>query len=64
VAEYDLMGMYIYWLKLRGAYWLDEFKRNPEQQAQFMQQVQGMAAAQSTGEAAGPAQIAAAAPTA
>ena len=64
VAEYDLMGMYIYWLKLRGAYWLDEFKRNPQQQAEFMQQVQGMAAAQSTGEAAGPAQMAAAAPTA
>lgn len=34
--EYDIMGMFIYWAKLQGAYWIDEFKRNPEQQQQFL----------------------------
>lgn len=52
-AEYDVMGMFLYWAKLRGAYWLEDFKRNPAQQQQFMQAVQGMAGAQSTGEAQG-----------
>ena len=58
-AEYDIMGMFLYWAKLRGAYWLEDFKRSPEQQQQFMQNVQGIAAAQSTGDAAGEGQIAA-----
>jgi len=57
VAEYDVMGMFLYWAKLRGAYWIEDFKRSPEQQAQFMQTVQGFAAAQSTGDAAGQAQL-------
>jgi hypothetical protein len=60
-AEYDIMGMFLYWAKLRGAYWLEDFKRSPEQQQQFMQNVQGIAAAQSTGDAAGDVQVAQAA---
>lgn len=35
-TEYDVMGMFLYWAKLRGAYWLEDFKRNPEQQKQFL----------------------------
>jgi hypothetical protein len=35
-TEYDVMGMFLYWAKLRGAYWLEDFKRNPEQQQQFL----------------------------
>lgn len=54
--DYDLMGMFLYWAKLKGAYWLDDFKRNPQQQAEFAQKVQAVAAAQSTGESAGPVQ--------
>jgi hypothetical protein len=53
--------MFLYWAKLRGAYWLEDFKRSPEQQQQFMQNVQGIAAAQSTGDAAGDVQVAQAA---
>jgi hypothetical protein len=45
-AEYDIMGMFLYWAKLKGAYWLEDFKRSPEQQQQFMQTVQGMANAE------------------
>lgn len=36
-TEYDVMGMFLYWAKLRGAYWLEDFKRNPAQQQQFLQ---------------------------
>jgi hypothetical protein len=36
-TEYDVMGMFVYWAKLRGAYWLEDFKRDPAQQQQFMQ---------------------------
>lgn len=35
-TEYDILGMFLYFAKLRGAYWLEDFKRNPEQQQQFM----------------------------
>jgi len=35
-TEYDVMGMFMYWAKLRGAYWLEDFKRNPAQQQQFL----------------------------
>jgi len=38
--------MFLYFMKLRGAYWLEDFKRNPEQQNQFLQQVSQMSAAQ------------------
>ncbi len=39
-TEYDVMGMFLYWAKLQGAYWLEDFKRNPEQQKQFLNTVQ------------------------
>lgn len=45
-SEYDIMGMFVYWCKLKGAKWLDEFKRNPEQQQQFIQQLGATSAAQ------------------
>ena len=35
-TEYDVMGMFLYWAKLRGAYWLEDFKRDPAQQQQFL----------------------------
>lgn len=45
-SEYDIMGMFLYWAKLKGAYWLDDFKRSPDQQAQALQTIQATAAAQ------------------
>lgn len=45
-AEYDMMGMFLYWMKLRGASWLEEFKRNEESKNQYMQNVARLAAAQ------------------
>jgi hypothetical protein len=36
-AEYDLTGMFVYQLKLRGARWVDQFKRDPAAQQQYMQ---------------------------
>jgi hypothetical protein len=38
-TEYDIMGMFMYWAKLQGAVWLDDFKRNPQQQEQFLRTV-------------------------
>jgi len=46
MTEYDIMGMFIYWAKLKGAYWLKDFKRNPEQQQQFLQTFQQTSMAQ------------------
>lgn len=46
MSEYDVMGMFIYWNKLRGAKWLGDFKRSPEQQQQFTQQLGAVSAAQ------------------
>ena len=45
-TEYDIMGMFMYWAKLRGAYWLEDFKRNPAAQQQALQTMQQTAAAQ------------------
>ena len=45
-TEYDIMGMFLYWAKLKGAYWLDDFKRNPQQQNQALQTMAATAAAQ------------------
>lgn len=44
-AQYDIPGMMLYGFKSMGAYWLDQFKRTPEQQQQFMQQQAAMSAA-------------------
>ena len=35
-AEYDLMGMWIYSMKLRGANWLNAFKRDDQQKQQYL----------------------------
>ena len=53
-TEYDIMGMFLYWAKLRGAYWLEDFKRNPEQQQQFLSAMQQTTAAQTPPVAPGP----------
>jgi len=52
-VEYDLMGMFVYSMKLKGANWLNSFKRNDEQKAQYMQQM-GLAS-QAAGPGAAPA---------
>jgi hypothetical protein len=39
-TQYDIMGMFIYWAKLQGATWLEDFKRDPQQQQQFLNTVQ------------------------
>lgn len=49
-TEYDVLGMFLYFAKLRGAYWLEDFKRSPEQQQQFLATVQQTAAAQAPAE--------------
>lgn len=36
MTEYDVLGMFIYWLKLRGAPWLDDFKRDKNAQQGFL----------------------------
>lgn len=36
MTQYDVIGMFLYWLKLRGATWINDFKNNPQQQQQFM----------------------------
>lgn len=46
MTEYDIMGMFLYWAKLKGAYWLKDFKRNPEQQQQFLDTFQQTSMAQ------------------
>ena len=51
-TQYDIMGMFLYWAKLQGAYWLEDFKRNPQQQQEFLQTVQQTAAAQTPPEMA------------
>lgn len=45
-TEYDIMGMFMYWAKLRGAYWLEDFKRDPAAQQQALQTMQQTATAQ------------------
>lgn len=37
MSEYDIIGMFLYWAKLKGAYWLEDFKRDPQQQQEFLQ---------------------------
>lgn len=44
-TEYDILGMFLYFAKLRGAYWLEDFKRDPAQQQQFLQTMQQTTAA-------------------
>jgi hypothetical protein len=35
MGEYDVMGMFLYWAKMKGAYWLEDFRRTPEGQQKF-----------------------------
>lgn len=35
-AQYDIVGMLLYSWKTQGAYWLDNFKRTPEQVQQYL----------------------------
>lgn len=44
-SEFDIVGAFTYWCKMQGAQWFNDFKRDPAQQAQVMQQLQGMEAA-------------------
>lgn len=36
-AEYDIMGLLMYSLKMQGAHWITQFKRTPEQMQQYLQ---------------------------
>jgi hypothetical protein len=36
MQEYDVISMFLYWIKLKGAYWVDDFKRDETGQAKFM----------------------------
>lgn len=47
-AEYDLMGILSYSLQLQGASWLQDFKRTPDQQKAYIQQMQQAATAAGT----------------
>lgn len=38
MSEYDVLGMFVYWIQLKGGNWLKDFKRSPEQQQQFLAQ--------------------------
>lgn len=53
-TEYDVLGMFLYWAKLKGATWLEDFKRNPEQQQEFLQTMQATTAAQTPQQAIQP----------
>lgn len=36
MSEYDVIGMFLYWAQLKGASWVDEFKRDPAKQQEFL----------------------------
>jgi hypothetical protein len=57
MTEYDVMGMFLYWAKLKGANWLDDFKRDQNQQQQFMQTLQQTTAAQTPPDTSAQAQL-------
>lgn len=38
MTEYDVLGMFVYWIKLKGGNWLNDFKRDAGQQKQFLDQ--------------------------
>lgn len=45
-TEYDVMGMFLYWAKLQGATWVEEFKRDANAQQQFLKTMQATTMAQ------------------
>lgn len=56
-VEYDIMGMILYYFKLQGAHWLEDFRRNQQQQQETLKtmaaanQASGKAGPQTTAEA-------------
>jgi hypothetical protein len=48
MAQYDIFGMFLYWMKLQGATWMNNFKRTEAQQKQFMQLQAQQASAENT----------------
>ena len=49
-SQYDIAGMLLYSWKAQGAYWLDQFKRTPEQQQQYLQSVNATSNAEASPE--------------
>ena len=47
-AQYDFIGMFSYMMTLKGAHWVKDFKRTPEEQQAEMQRMQQAAAAANT----------------
>jgi hypothetical protein len=54
-AEYDVVGMLTYSWKQNGAFWLDEFKRTPEQKAEYLQTLAATSTAEATPDKRQPA---------
>ena len=48
MTEYDVMGMFTYWAKLKGANWLEDFKRDPQAQQKFLGNLKATAQANSS----------------
>jgi hypothetical protein len=44
-TEFDVLGMFLYWVKLQGATWVNDFKRDPAGQQQFLSTLQQTTAA-------------------
>lgn len=45
-TQYDVLGMFLYWVKLQGATWVNDFKRDQQGQQQFLTTLQQTTAAQ------------------
>ena len=53
-SEYDLMGIFAHSMELRGAGWVNDFKRTEQQKAQYLQQTQAQNGIPTTGGPATP----------
>lgn len=49
-TEFDVLGMFLYWLQAQGATWVDDFRRDPAAQQKFLQTVQQTTDAQTPTE--------------
>ena len=47
-AGYDVLGAFFYYLQLQGASWLNDFKRDPAAQQQYLQNQQALSGAATT----------------
>lgn len=54
--DYDLVGMFVYQLKLQGARWVDNFKRTEDQKMALMQQTAKASVAGAAGNVVAPPQ--------